>query len=297
MLYTVKVSGAEMKAYMEWAAECWNQWVPGDVTISFNPNKAGYLHDHFIGLNYEVNLSKPAGERIENVTFKGEPLTDDMELTLCVNDYRFTGLKTAGIISGEKEWESSASVRDMLVAYLAEHDPLDPVVDHNWSITGVDLQEDSQARADFIAKVNAGELATPYYKSYNVDAANNVLVDGVYFDADCVVSGDGDDAVSYYRLRDIAYALKRTDAAFNVEWTSGQVVVTKGGEYTAEPLTGRGEVTPLNLTDLTVLVDGAPVQVAAVSSGGNYYLSAESLAALLGITASVSDGVLTIATH
>ena len=78
---------------------------------------------------------------------------------------------------------------------------------------------------------------------------------------------------------------------------SGQVVVTKGGEYTAEPLTGRGEVTPLNLTDLTVLVDGAPVQVAAVSSGGNYYLSAESLAALLGITASVSDGVLTIATH
>ena len=297
VLYTVKVSGAEMKAYMEWAAECWNQWVPGDVTISFNPNKAGYLHDHFIGLNYEVNLSKPAGERIENVTFKGEPLTDDMELTLCVNDYRFTGLKTAGIISGEKEWESSASVRDMLVAYLAEHDPLDPVVDHNWSITGVDLQEDSQARADFIAKVNAGELATPYYKSYNVDAANNVLVDGVYFDADCVVSGDGDDAVSYYRLRDIAYALKRTDAAFNVEWTSGQVVVTKGGEYTAEPLTGRGEVTPLNLTDLTVLVDGAPVQVAAVSSGGNYYLSAESLAALLGVTASVSDGVLTIATH
>ena len=132
VLYTVKVSGAEMKAYMEWAAACWNQWKEGDVSISFNPQKPGYLHDHFIGLNYEVNLSKPAGERIENVTFQGKPLTDDMTLTLCVNDYRYTGLKNEGIISGEKEWESSASVRDMLVAYLAEHDPLEPAVDHNW---------------------------------------------------------------------------------------------------------------------------------------------------------------------
>ena len=290
MLYTVKVSGAEMKAYMEWAAECWNQWVPGDVTISFNPNKAGYLHDHFIGLNYEVNLSKPAGERIENVTFKGEPLTDDMELTLCVNDYRFTGLKTAGIISGEKEWESSASVRDMLVAYLAEHDPLDPVVDHNWSITGVDLQEDSQARADFIAKVNAGELATPYYKSYNVDAANNVLVDGVYYDVATIDGG-------FYRLRDLAVALKGTDAAFNVEWAAGQVVITKGGEYTAAalPMTENalGEASGM----LTIQVDGQPVEVSTELYQNNYFVSAESLAALLGVTASVSDGVLTIATH
>ena len=52
---------------MEWAAACWNQWKEGDVSISFNPQKPGYLHDHFIGLNYEVNLSKPAGERIERV--------------------------------------------------------------------------------------------------------------------------------------------------------------------------------------------------------------------------------------
>ena len=57
------------------------------------------------------------------MTFQGKTLTDDMTLTLCVNDYRYTGLKNEGIISGEKEWESSASVRDMLVAYLAERPP------------------------------------------------------------------------------------------------------------------------------------------------------------------------------
>ena len=108
--------------------------------------------------------SKPAGQRIENVTFQGQPLTDDMTLTLCVNDYSYTGMKKEGIISGEKEWESSASVRDMLVAYLAEHDPLEPTVDNNWKITGVDLQKDNPERAAYIEKMcirDSGRAGAP----------------------------------------------------------------------------------------------------------------------------------------
>lgn len=291
-LYTVEVTGAEMKAYMEWAAECWNQWQPGDINISFNPDKAGYLHDHFIGLNYEVNLSKPAGQRIENVTFQGEPLTDDMTLTLCVNDYRYTGLKQEGIISGDFTWQSSDSVRKMLVNYLAEHDPLEPTVDNNWKITGVDLQLDNPERAAYIEKINSGELATPYNKSINLNEANNVIVNGLLCSADSAVSsGLGD--ITFYRLRDLAAAFKGTTAAFNVEW-NGSVVLTKGGEYTAAPLTGRGQVTPLEMVDLTVTVDGAPVEVSALLIGGNYYVSAEGINTLLGISAAEADGVLTV---
>ncbi len=36
-LYRVTVTGAELKAYMEWSAECYNQWVPGDINISLDP--------------------------------------------------------------------------------------------------------------------------------------------------------------------------------------------------------------------------------------------------------------------
>ena len=292
VLYTVKVTGAEMKAYMEWAAECWNQWQPGDINISFNPDKAGYLHDHFIGLNYEVNLSKPAGQRIENVTFKGQPLTDDMTLTLCVNDYRYTGLKNEGIISGEKEWESSASVRDMLVAYLAEHDPLEPKVDNNWKITGVDLQKDNPERAVYIEKINSGELATPYNKSINLNEANNVVVNGVLYSADSAVSSGLGDTV-FYRLRDLAVAFKGTTAAFNAEWKDG-VVLTKGGTYTAAPLAPRADGTAIDYATLTVMVDGAPVEVSGLLIGGNYYFSAETINTLLGISAVETDGVLTL---
>ena len=292
VLYTVEVTGAEMKAYMEWAAECWNQWQPGDINISFNPDKAGYLHDHFIGLNYEVNLSKPAGQRIENVTFQGRPLTDDQVLTLCVNDYRYTGLKNEGIISGEKEWESSASVRDMLVAYLAEHDPLEPVVDNNWKITGVDLQLDNPERAAYIEKINAGELATPYNKSINLNEANNVVVNGLLYSADDAVSSGLGDTV-FYRLRDLAVAFKGTTAAFDLTWNNG-VVLTKGGEYTAASLAPRADGTAIDYANLTVTVDGAPVEVSALLIGGNYYVSAEGINTLLGINAVEADGVLTL---
>ena len=54
--------------------------------------------------------------------------------------------------------ESSNSIRDMIVAYFAEHSPVEPKVDNNWRITGVDLQLDSPDRAALIALVNNGQL-------------------------------------------------------------------------------------------------------------------------------------------
>lgn len=169
-LYRVKVTGAELKAYMEWSAACYNQWVPGDINISFDPDHPDYLYDMFAGVDYEIDLSQPAGSRIKNVIFKGEPLADDTVLTLAVNNYRYSSaLKSQGIIAGSREWESSNSIRDMIVAYFAEHSPVAPVVDNNWRIVGVDLQLDNPLRAELIEKINAGEIETPYSKALNIN--------------------------------------------------------------------------------------------------------------------------------
>ena len=139
-LYRVKVTGAELKAYMEWSAECYNQWQEGDINLSFDPEYPDYLYDMFAGVDYEIDLSQPKGQRIQNVMFHGAPLQDDQELTLAVNNYRYSSaLKAQNIISGTKEWESSNSIRDMIVAYFAEHSPVAPEVDHNWKIVGVDI--------------------------------------------------------------------------------------------------------------------------------------------------------------
>lgn len=173
-LYRVTVTGAELKAYMEWSVSYYNQWQEGDVTISFNPDQPSYLYDVFAGVDYEIDLSKPVGERIQNVMFKGAPLADDQTLTLAVNNYRFSSaLKSKGLVAGDKEWESSGSIRDMIVAYLAENSPVSPEVDNNWKIVGVDLQLNNPERDALIADVNAkiasGEMETPYYESLRLE--------------------------------------------------------------------------------------------------------------------------------
>ena len=312
-LYRVTVTGAELKSYMEWSAECYNQWKEGDINISFDPEYPDYLYDMFAGVDYEIDLSQPKGERIKNVMFKGEPLQDDQTLTLAVNNYRYSSaLKSGGLVSGTKEWESSNSIRDMIVAYFAEHSPVAPEVDNNWKIVGVDLSEDDPRRAEIIGYINDGLLDAPYAESYNLadyDAlvaeaqanaaaqANNVSADGTAVGKAFTYTVEAaDGTVTYYRLRDIAFAVKDTAAAFDVSWDNG-VVLTVGGTYTAEAVTDSSMSPAAVETTLSAQVDGQTVEVPAVLlNPGNYCVTAEGLATLLGATVTVTDGVLNITT-
>lgn len=71
MRVTAHRGGAE--AYLEWAAACYNQWNSGDIGISFQPERPAHTRDVFAGVDYELDLSKPAGERVQTVRFRGAP--------------------------------------------------------------------------------------------------------------------------------------------------------------------------------------------------------------------------------
>lgn len=174
-LYTVKVTGKELKAYMEWSASHYNQWKEGDISISFNPDVPGYLYDMFAGVDYKIDLSKPAGERIVDVMYKGKPLSDTEELKLAVNNYRYSsGLKALKLVSANRDWESPRSIRDYLVEYIQEQKVVSPEVDNNWEIIGIDLS--SPYRDEVIKLVNNGKIEVPYAKSLNV---NELLQQGI----------------------------------------------------------------------------------------------------------------------
>ncbi len=65
--------------------------------------------------------------------------------------------------------ESSNSVRDLIVEYFDEHSPVEPTVDNNWKITGVDLSLGDPRRAEIIGWINEGRLEVPYNESYNLE--------------------------------------------------------------------------------------------------------------------------------
>ncbi|MDF2547515.1 MAG: multifunctional 2,3-cyclic-nucleotide 2-phosphodiesterase/5-nucleotidase/3-nucleotidase [Anaerosolibacter sp.] len=176
-LVAVEVTGKELKQYMEWSASYYNTYKPGDVTVSFNPEIRGYNYDMFAGVDYEIDISKPAGERIVNVMFKGEPLKDEQILKLAVNNYRYgSTLQTNKYISKEKYFDSDPkSIRSFIADYIKEQGTITPEVDNNWKIVGADLNHPLKDQIYALVKAGAIKIPTsedgrtPNVKALNAD--------------------------------------------------------------------------------------------------------------------------------
>jgi 2',3'-cyclic-nucleotide 2'-phosphodiesterase (5'-nucleotidase family) len=167
-LMAVKVTGEQLKAVMEqYAGAYFNEYRPGDVTISFNPSIRLYNYDMFAGVDYEIDISKPVGERIVNLVYKGEPLEPDTELILALNNYRYGALLSSGFISADGlvfdstiQLADTPAVRDLISVYVVEMGGvLDPVCDHNWRIVGADLED--PAKDLIYDMIRSGEIAIP----------------------------------------------------------------------------------------------------------------------------------------
>jgi len=162
-LVGVEVTGKELKDYMEWSASYYNTYRPGDVTISFNPEIRGYNYDMFTGVEYKIDIAKPAGERIVDLTFKGKAIDDEKKYKLAINDYRYSGLKSKGIISGEAYFNSDpVTLRSYIKEYIKEKGTIKPDVDNNWEVTGADLNH--PLRDTIVELVKSGEIEVPKSK-------------------------------------------------------------------------------------------------------------------------------------
>lgn len=165
-LYAVKVTGAQLKKIMEaQTGALYNTYKTGDVTISFHPDFRLYKYDMFAGIDYNINISKPVGQRIEQITYKGKPLKEEQTLILALNDYRWSSLVSEGLIEKDavvySSLESSEypAIRDMIANYVKEQGIIYPSCDNNWKITGADL-EDEQKELIY-EMVREGSLSIP----------------------------------------------------------------------------------------------------------------------------------------
>ena len=187
-LYRLHMTGAQLKKYMESSAGYYNQYQPGDLTISFNPDCRAYKYDMFSGVNYEINISRPVGSRIENLTWPdGTPVTDDEDFDIAVNDYRANSdLLSPGSIYDEgdlpvlleKDVRSDiGTIREMIGDYIVnvKGGTITPEVDYNWKITGTDWDPELHRKAAEL--VNSGEITLPTSKDGRTPNAKAITED------------------------------------------------------------------------------------------------------------------------
>ena len=148
-LYTLRMTGAQLKKYMEWSAGYFNTYKEGDQEVTVNPEVAGFNYDMFGGVNYEIDVSQEPGARIKNLTWPdGTPVADDDTFEIAVNNYRAnSNLLTPGSIYEEGDMpeliamdvrSDLGGVREIIGHYIAEvkGGVITPECDHNWKLTG-----------------------------------------------------------------------------------------------------------------------------------------------------------------
>ncbi|MEU5392822.1 bifunctional metallophosphatase/5'-nucleotidase [Streptomyces tibetensis] len=136
------MTGAQMKAYLEFSANYYVQTAPDapvDPAKLTNANGTpDYNYDVVSGLAYEIDIAKPAGSRVANVRFEGQPLADDARFVFAVNNYRANGGGNfPHVAAAQVLWSNSEEIRNTMIAWVKAKGSIDPAAfaGVDWKLT------------------------------------------------------------------------------------------------------------------------------------------------------------------
>ena len=149
-LFTVKLSGREVKAYLE---ASYDQWIntqpnPGGRLLKIVPGDdprtgqkrwsfiaRSYNFDSAAGLNYTVDVTRPLGSRVSITSMaSGAPFDPDAEYTVAMTSYRASGgggllIHGAGVEADripERIVGKYPEIRNLIYDYVSEVGTVDP---------------------------------------------------------------------------------------------------------------------------------------------------------------------------
>ncbi|OIJ69646.1 bifunctional metallophosphatase/5'-nucleotidase [Streptomyces mangrovisoli] len=141
-LYGKKLTGAQLRDYLEYAAKYYHQVPAGtavDTATLTNANSFwDYMYDTAAGVDYEIDIAAAEGSRIKNLTYNGAAIADDQVFVVAVNNYRANGGSGyPHIAAAETAFSTPDQIRDMMIAYVIAKGALDPAdfAAANWKLT------------------------------------------------------------------------------------------------------------------------------------------------------------------
>jgi 2',3'-cyclic-nucleotide 2'-phosphodiesterase/3'-nucleotidase len=125
ILRAVRVSGAQLKANLEWGARYF--LVDPVGRIALNDSVSGSNYDAVAGARYEIDLRRPVGDRIQHLSVRGRPVQSSDSFTLAVNSYRQLGgggydmLRHAPVV-----YDKGERIPELLLEAVPARSPIDP---------------------------------------------------------------------------------------------------------------------------------------------------------------------------
>ena len=134
-LRAVKISGAQLRAYLEQSARYFRRNADGSVDV--DPDIPAFNFDIVAGVDYTIDVSRPPGERITELLFRTRAVAAADTFTMALNNYRQAGgggfamLRNAPVVYDEQR-----DIRQLLIDEVKRKGTLLPAdyFHPNWRI-------------------------------------------------------------------------------------------------------------------------------------------------------------------
>jgi len=155
-LRAVRLTGAQLRAFLEQSALYYRTLSPDGTAPAgglVDPKIPGFNFDVVTGVDYVIDLTKPAGARITTLTRNGRAVQPTDSFTMALNNYRQSGgggyamLATAPVV-----FQKDIDIRSLIIDDVAKAGTLDPAryATVNWRL------EPAAARAIAYREQNRG---------------------------------------------------------------------------------------------------------------------------------------------
>ncbi|MDK8191323.1 bifunctional UDP-sugar hydrolase/5'-nucleotidase [Paenibacillus sp. UMB7766-LJ446] len=137
-LTVLELRGQDIRDALEQTARYFEVESSGEVIVNpayMQPKPQHYNYDMWAGIEYELDISKPAGSRVVKLEREGIPIAMDATYSVVMNSYRAAGGGDYAMYPGKKVLHEGATDMAALVEdYIRRHQPLTVEQANNWRV-------------------------------------------------------------------------------------------------------------------------------------------------------------------
>ncbi|MCK8486455.1 bifunctional metallophosphatase/5'-nucleotidase [Paenibacillus sp. MBLB2552] len=137
-LTVLRLTGRDIREALEQTANYFVLGEDGAIAVNpgyLEPKAQHYNYDMWEGIEYELDVAKPVGQRVVRLTRNGAPLQDETEVEVVMNNYRAGGGGDYDMYRGKPVVrEIQTDMAELVAEYIERHETIQAACNGNWRI-------------------------------------------------------------------------------------------------------------------------------------------------------------------